>query len=103
MHAGLWAALSSDQSTWYLLDLRQHTCSCPAGERHFEHCKAGACKHMIACRTWARSLASMTPAARTIALRLQNVRVRVDRVDLAALGAPLAPSTTAPAPALLAA
>ena len=35
VHAGFWAALSSDQSTWYLLDLRLHTCSCPAGERGF--------------------------------------------------------------------
>jgi hypothetical protein len=100
LHAGLWAALSSDQSTWYLLDLRERTCSCPAGQRGFQGCKKGACKHMLAARFWARSLASMTPAARAQGLRLAHVKVNVDKVDLAALDAPLSrPAATLPAAA----
>jgi hypothetical protein len=95
LHAGLWSALSSDGSTWYMQDLRQHTCSCPAGQDGFRRCKKGACKHVIAARVWARALASMPPAARAVALRFTRVTINVHRVDVAALSQPLARSDAA--------
>jgi hypothetical protein len=97
LFAGLWTALSSDGSRWYMQDLKERTCSCPAGERHFQGCKRGACKHLLAARFWARSLASMSPAARAQALRLTHVKVHVDRVDMAALDMPLVRKEVAPA------
>jgi hypothetical protein len=87
--AGLYSALSSDGSTWYRADVKDRTCTCPAGARAFAHCTRGACRHLIAARVIARGLASMAPAARAVALRLTNYRVHVERVDLAALDAPL--------------
>jgi hypothetical protein len=100
--AGLYSALSSDGTTWYLVDVKDRTCTCPAGARGFAHCKAGACRHLIAARVIARGLASMAPAARAAALRLVNFRVHVERVDLAQLDAPLARHAAAPAAAQLA-
>jgi hypothetical protein len=41
----------------------------------------------------------MTPDARAVALRLAHVRVNVDKVDLAALDAPLTRPQVAAAPA----
>jgi predicted nucleic acid-binding Zn finger protein len=89
VQAGLWLALSSDGTQWYMQDLREYSCTCPAGVQHFAHCKKGQCKHVIAARTIARALASMSPADRAIAERMQNIRVHVDQVDVAALAAPL--------------
>ncbi len=93
--AGKYGALSSAGDRWYVVNVSARTCTCPAGERHFEGCKKGACKHLIAARVIARALASMTPTDRAAALCLQNLRVNVDRVDLAALDAPLARPTAA--------
>jgi hypothetical protein len=88
--AGLYAALSSDQTCYYTVNVAARSCSCPAGAHGFRSCKQGACKHLIAARTVARALASMTPAERVIATRMQNIRVNVAAVDVARLNTPLA-------------
>jgi hypothetical protein len=88
--AGLYAALSSDGERWYTVNVAARTCSCPSGAHGFRGVKAGACRHLIAARVVARGLASMTPAERVIASRLQNIRVHVAAVDVAGLSAPLA-------------
>lgn len=82
-YAGLYRALSSDGRTWYAVDVRARTCSCPAGAYKFAGVKSrgGQCRHLVAARAFARGLAGMTPADRENALRLQNVRVHVDRID----------------------
>jgi hypothetical protein len=91
MHAGIYLALSSDGRTWYAVDVRARSCSCPAGAHDFAGVKShgGVCKHLVAARVYARMLASMTPQAREIALRLQGVRIHVDRIDTAALDRPV--------------
>jgi hypothetical protein len=88
--AGLYAALSSDGERWYTVNVAARTCGCPAGTHGFTHCRQGACRHLIAARVVARGLASMSPAERVIASRLQNIRVHVAAVDMAQLSAPLA-------------
>jgi hypothetical protein len=87
--AGLYAALSSDGERWYTVNVAARSCSCRAGQDGFRHCRQGACKHLIAARVVARGLASMTPAERVIASRLQNIRVNVAVVNVSGLSAPL--------------
>jgi hypothetical protein len=87
--AGIYAALSSDGERWYTVNVAARSCSCRAGQDGFRHCRQGACKHLISARVVARGLASMTPAERVIASRLQNIRVHVAAVDMAQLSAPL--------------
>lgn len=57
--AGLYSALSSDLHTWYLADVKDRTCTCRAGQDGFRHCKAGACRHLIAARVIARLLCAL--------------------------------------------
>lgn len=98
IHAGIYAALSTDGISWYRVDVRAQTCSCPSGQYGFRNTRVhgGMCRHVVAARTWARALASMTPADRERALHLQNVRVNVDAIDIPALDAPLAQKVQAP-------
>lgn len=87
--AGVYAALSSDGERWYTVNVAARSCSCPSGAHGFRGVKAGACRHLIAARVVARGLASMTPAERVIASRLQNIRVNVAVVNVSGLSAPL--------------
>jgi hypothetical protein len=87
--AGIYAALSSDGERWYTVNVAARSCSCPSGAHGFRGVKAGACRHLIAARVVARGLASMSPAERVIASRLQNIRVNVAAVSVSALSAPL--------------
>src|SRR5579859_1404564 len=82
VRAGLYTTSSSNGVDWYTTDVKTVTCTCAAGARGFAGCKqAPYCRHMIAAKLVARSLAHMTPAARAYTLRVTSaVHVRVDVV-----------------------
>ncbi len=91
--AGLYAALSSDGERYYTVNVAARSCSCPSGAHGFRNVKAhgGMCRHLLAARTVARGLASMTAADRARVLAtVQNIRVNVAAVDISRLSAPLA-------------
>ena len=88
VRAGLYSTTSSDGHTLYTTDVRNVTSTCAAGARNFEGCKqAPYCRHMLAAKLVARSLAHMSREARADTLRCTPaVHVRVD-VVLAAVAA----------------
>ena len=88
VRAGLYSTSSRDGHTLYTTDVRNVTCTCAAGQRNFEGCKqAPYCRHMIAAKLVARSLAQMSREARAATLRCTPaIHVRAD-VVLAAVAA----------------